>query len=85
MASKKEFSITKNRRGKNTIITGTTEYLIDYFKYTLEAGKTWEHESGNKKINTNPRGIKSLVKNLNNAVNNSAANGYSETSFSITQ
>ena len=60
---------------------GTIPQLVEQFSYTLECGKSWEHEKGNKKINTNPKGIKSLINNLNNAVNNSAANGYSNTSY----
>ena len=56
-------------------ITGTLEYLTKYFGYTLECGKSWEHEKGNKKINLNPKTARSLVTNLNNAKTNSAANG----------
>jgi len=71
----KEFTIIKERRGKETEITGTLEYLIGYFKYTLEVGESWQHERGNSKINTNPKSVKSLVDNLNKAKSNSAANG----------
>ena len=71
----KEITIIKNRRGRDTEVTGTIEYLNNYFKYTLETGESWQHEKGNSKINTNPRSGASLVKNLNNAKRNSAANG----------
>ncbi len=71
----KEFTIIKERRGKETEITGTLEYLIGYFSYTLEVGESWQHERGNSKINTNPKSVKSLVDNLNKAKSNSAANG----------
>jgi len=71
----KEFTIIKERRGKETEITGTLEYLINYFSYTLEVGESWQHEKGNSKINTNPKSGKSLVDNLNKAKRNSAANG----------
>jgi len=71
----KNFTVIKTRRGRQSVTTGTIPELIEYFRYTLECGKSWEHERGNKKINMNPRGIKSLVTNLNNADNNSAANG----------
>jgi len=85
MATKvKEITIIKNRNGKDSEIKGTLEYLIkDYFGYTLACGKSWEHEKGNKKINVNPKSGKSLVDNLNKAVNNSAANGYSDTSYEL--
>jgi hypothetical protein len=71
----KEYTIIKERRGKETEVTGTLEYLVGYFGYTLEVGQSWEHEKGNSKINTNPKSGEMLVKNLNNAKRNSAANG----------
>jgi hypothetical protein len=71
----KEITIIKERRGTETEVTGTIGYLIDYFRYTLEVGQSWEHERGNSKINMNPKSGEALVKNLNNAKRNSAANG----------
>lgn len=62
---------------------GTLEELIKAYGYTLKCGKSWEREKGNSKINTNPKNIKSLVTNLNNAVNNSAANGYAGKDFRV--
>lgn len=56
---------------------GTLEELIKYHSYTLEVGKSWEREKGNKKINMNPRNIQSLCDNLYNAKSNAAKNGYS--------
>ncbi len=61
----------------------TIKEAIDYFEYTLECGQSWQHERGNKKINRNPKTITSLISNLNNAVNNSAANGYAGKSYSF--
>jgi hypothetical protein len=61
---------------------GTVAELTEMFSYTLECGRSYEHEKGNKKINTKPKTINSLINNLNNAINNSAANGYSNTSYS---
>jgi len=60
---------------------GTLDELIQAYSYSLEVGESWQHEQGNKKINRNPRGIKTLVTNLENAANNAAANGYSGCSF----
>lgn len=79
---KKVYRITQTKSrmfGKDSVYTheGTLEELIQYYKYTLETGQSYEHEKGNKKINTNPKNIESLVKNLYNASNNAAANGYS--------
>lgn len=79
---KKTFIVECQNRGSGYRPTryyyqeGTIEELVQAYSYTLECGQSWEHEKGNKKINTNPKGIKSLVNNLNKAVNNSAANGY---------
>jgi hypothetical protein len=71
----KEYTIIKNRRGKDTEVTGTIQELTDYFRYTLETGESWQHERGNSKINVNPKSGASLVNNLNKAKTNSAANG----------
>jgi hypothetical protein len=80
----KEITIIKTRNGKDSEIVGTVEDLVNnYFGYTLEVGQSWEREKGNKKINLNPKSGKSLVTNLNNAVTNSAANGYSSTYFTL--
>ena len=80
----KEITIIKTRNGKDSEIVGTVDYLVNnYFGYTLEVGQSWEHEKGNKKININPKSGKSLVDNLNKAVTNSAATGYSSTYFTL--
>jgi len=80
----KEITIIKTRNGKDSEIVGTVDYLVNsYFGYTLEVGQSWEREKGNKKINVNPKSGKALVDNLNKAVTNSAANGYSSTYFAL--
>ena len=78
----KVHTILKSRRGRDEEITKTLEQFWDYFRYTLETGKSYEREKGNSKINMQPKNINSLVDNLNKAVNNAAANGCSENSFS---
>jgi hypothetical protein len=76
--------VHNHRNGSVREVKGTLDYLInDYFGYTLECGKSYERERGNKKINCNPKSAKSLITNLNNAVNNSAANGYSQISYEL--
>lgn len=80
----KTYTIIKSDRNKpDSEVTDTLENLIQYFSYTLEVGKSWEHEKGNKKINKNPKTIKSLITNLNNATNNAASNGYSGKSYKL--
>lgn len=79
----KTFSISRvrDRGGAAITLTGTVAELTQKFSYTLECGASYQHEKGNKKINRTPKGIKSLISNLNNAVNNSAANGYASEHF----
>lgn len=83
----KQFTIKETRYSFSGVrekeVTGTLEELTEYFRYTLECGRSWERERGNKKISLHPRTIRSLVTNLNNATNNAAANGYSGTSYSV--
>lgn len=62
---------------------GTLAELVASYKYTLETGQSYESEKGNKKINTQPKGIVTLIKNLNAAVTNAAANGYSGKTFRV--
>jgi len=78
----KIFKIESTRRGRTSETVGTIAELTQAFSYTLECGKSYEWEKGNKKINIAPKGIKSLVKNIDNAANNSAVNGWSDTSYS---
>lgn len=66
-----------------TTATGTIQELIEHYRYTLECGKCYENERGNKKINVEPKTIKSLVTNLNNAANNAAANGNSGKQYTL--
>ena len=62
---------------------GTLQELVEAHRYTLETGASYEYEKGNKKINCNPKSISALINNLNKAVNNSAANGYSGVTYSL--
>lgn len=87
----KEITIIQHRDrmfGESRVkeITGTLDYLVnEYFGYTLEVGKSWEHEKGNKKIPEKSaiKSGKTLVKALNNSETNSAANGYSGTWYEL--
>lgn len=83
MRQPKVHTIIINRRGRQREVTDTLEGFVEYFAYTLEKGKSWQHEKGNKKINMQPKTIKSLVSNINNAENNAAANGHSDTWYEL--
>ena len=84
----KIYTIISNRRNygrpdSTSEFTGTIPELVEDFQYTLDCGASWSHESGNSKINTNPKTIKSLISNLNKAERNSAANGDSRISYEL--
>ncbi len=80
-------SIRQSRFGaaRETVLTGTIAELVQSYSYTLECGASYEREKGNSKINCNPKNIKSLITNLNNAKNNSAANGCSDTRYVLVE
>ena len=81
MAAAKTYSVIISRKGRERVQEGTLEELVKYFGYTLEKGKSYEHEKGNKKINLQPKSFNALLTNINNAENNAAANGWSSTSY----
>lgn len=83
MKAEKIYTIIRSHKGNESFISGTLSELIKNFTYKLDCGKSWEHEKGNKKINTNPKTISSLITNINNACDNSASNGYSSTRYSL--
>ena len=85
MSKKKEYTIEICCRERTRTKTGTLEELIEYFGYTLLKGHSWERERGNKRINTAPKSIRSLVTNLNNAEGNAAANGCGCTSYRLVE
>jgi hypothetical protein len=68
-----KINITHTRRG-DKIIEGTLEYLIGYFGYTLEIGNSW-----NRKINREPKSIKSFVTNLQKSYEEKEASCYERT------
>jgi len=78
-----EYTVIIDRKGRERPVTGTIPELLDYFGYTLEVGKSYEHERGRYKINMNPKNIQSLVDNLNKAASNGAANSAPSTYYSV--
>ena len=72
-------------RDSSSESSGTLEELIKSHSYTLDCGRSYQHEKGNKKIKyaSEIKTIKSLITNLNNAENNAAANGYSGVTYSL--
>ena len=59
----KVYYVKSTHRGRETIWEGTLDYLKEsVFGYTLDCGHSW-----NKKINPNPKTIKSLINALNNS------------------
>lgn len=82
-ASNAIVGVVTHRNGRDRVSTGTLAELVQSFSYTLEVGKSYERERGNAKINMNPKNIEALVKNIDNAKNNAAANGYSGNSYRV--
>lgn len=63
MAKEKIYKVISTHNGRDTVWEGTMNYLINnVFGYTLECGNSW-----NKKINRNPKSVKTLVKGLNDS------------------
>lgn len=62
MTKAKEYSINKSYKGRDTVITGTLDYLNQYFSYALEVGYSY-----NRKIPTQPKTIRSLMSALEKA------------------
>ena len=59
----KLYYVKSTHKGKSTIYEGTMEYLSkQVFGYSLECGNSW-----NRKIPTEPKTLKSLVKALNDS------------------
>ncbi len=87
MAKVYKVEATRYTRGEARTYSqvGTLVELVKAYSYSLEVGASWQHEQGNKKINQNPKSIKVLVKNLYNAKNNAAANGYSGYTYAEAQ
>jgi len=84
MATTKKYIVTitnYNRGNSRKTEAMTLGELIEYFSYTLDTGASYAWERGNKKINTKPTTIKSLMSNLRNAKNNAARDGDGGTDF----
>lgn len=78
-----EYTVVIDRKGREKPVSGTMEELLDYFSYTLEVGKSYEHERGRYKINMAPKNVQQLVDALNKAVTNAAANSAPSTYYSV--
>jgi hypothetical protein len=78
-----EYTVVIDRKGREKPVSGTMEELLDYFGYTLETGKSYEHEKGRYKINMNPKNAEQLVNALNKAATNAAANSSPSTYYSL--
>ena len=78
MAKAKEYTIVKYHRGRKNEVTGTLEYLKDYFGYTLECGHSW-----NRRINPDPKTFKALVNALNASVRETQGSCWDPDYYSI--
>lgn len=71
----------KGINGSSTETTGTVDELVQMFRNTLERGRLYQKEVGNKEINIVPQDIDSLVRNLNNAAKNAACVWQASTNY----
>lgn len=74
---------TSHRSNSSFELIGSLEELIKYFSDILECGASHSSKKGNSKINLTPKTIKSLISNINKAVNNSAENGHAGVSYTL--
>ena len=79
----KTYTIFKTHRGRTTEISGTLPELVEYFGYTLKSGASWSGHRGCRKVNTEPKTIKSLITALNNAVYNTQGSCYDPDSYDL--
>ena len=74
----KEYTIVKSKNNSETSVTGTLDYLKDYFSYTIECGVSW-----NSKINRNPKTIKSLMTTLEKSYDEVEGSCFNRTSITL--
>ena len=59
MGKVKVYELKQSYKDREKIVSGTLDELLKYYSYTFEVGYSWD-----KKINKNPKTIKSFVSNL---------------------
>ncbi len=64
----------KTVKSRISLVEGNLEYLISYFRYTLEVGYSWD-----KKVNQAPKTIASFVKSLQRSYEAKEAQCYDRT------
>ena len=74
----KTYQIRQTRKGRETIVEGTLDRLIDYYSYTLEIGASW-----NRTINRNPKTIRSFMTNLKKSLDEKEGACYERTSVEL--
>lgn len=62
MKNERIYTVVKHYNGREVVIERTLSDLIEYFGYTLQVG--WSFD---RKINKQPKTIKSFINNLNKA------------------
>ena len=85
MSKEKIFKVKTKRIGSisnNTEIVyeGTIKELTEKFSYTLEIGNSY-----NKKINRNPKGIKSFIKNVQLSYEEKEGSCFTRTSINLAE
>ncbi len=74
MKTEKIYTLKKEYKGRETLVTGTLEYLTDYFGYTLEIGRSYD-----RRILLRPKTIVSLLSNLRKSLDIKEGSCYERT------
>ena len=81
----KVYTIIRTNTATGRVLTDSMPLweAVHFYGHILDCGISCQYDRiGNTKINRTPKTIASLIRNLNAAVNNSAANGCSTISYS---
>lgn len=70
----KTYQVRQTRKGRETIVEGTLDRLIEYYSYTLEVGASY-----NRAINRKPKTIRSFMTNLKKSLDEKEGSCYERT------
>lgn len=80
----KPLTIRKTHRDREYYNTFPSVYeATRHYGYTLQAGASWAHDRGCKKVNQNPTTAKALIAALDNAVHNTQGSCYNPDSYEL--
>ena len=78
MGKVKVYELEQTYRDRKRVVKGTLSELLNYYSYTFEVGYSWD-----KKINKNPKTIKSFISNLEKSFDIKEGSCYSRTHIQL--